>query len=431
MPWLTRPEDAKHGPHFCWYFTSESLAVRAGSDLAGIPVMSVAGGQTPPVAGLFAEITASLTDGEQLETLLGQFLAPIIHLAGAQAGVVRILCDDGEHMRLVGDMGLPAEVRLTELSVDRHCGTCGIAADGDQLVMTRDLHGCASHSPGNHYFGEHCKRMLAVPLRHRGRVLGLYNLFFDTEAELGTDIFSVLRSIGELLGLALHNARLERENLCATVMAERKFLASEVHDSIAQTLVYVNMRLPLLQDAFLKHDDALSLKYFSDVEQAMGSIHANLREILTNFRAGMDPQGLLHALKGMVEDFKGRTGIALECVCEASNLALSMEQEVQVFHIVQEALANIGRHAQARQAWLIFRHGEQQLEILVEDDGRGLVHETAGSGLAGESHFGLGIMRERAERLGGALEMGPRAGGGTRVRLTVPIGVQPALKGRA
>lgn len=390
-------------------------------DTANASSAAVTLGQTPPAAGLFAEITASLTDGEQLETLLGQFLAPIVHLAGAQAGLVRILCDDGEHMQLVGDMGLPAEVRLSELSVDRHCGSCGIAADGDQLVMTRDLHGCASHSPGNHYFGEHCKRMLAVPLRHRGKVLGLYNLFFDTEAELGADILSVLRSIGELLGLALHNARLERENLCATVMAERKFLAGEVHDSIAQTLVYVNMRLPLLQDAFLRHDDALSMKYFSDVEQAMGSIHANLREILTNFRTVMDPQGLLHALKGMVEDFKGRTGIVLECVCETLDLALSMEQEVQVFHIVQEALANVGRHAQARRAWLTFRHDRGRLEILIEDDGRGLACTSAGSSLSGESHFGLGIMRERAERLGGTLEVGPRAGGGTRVQLSVPL----------
>ena len=384
-------------------------------DTAGRPVAASVG-QTLPVAGIFAEITAGLSTGEQLESMLGQFLGPILRLAGAQAGLVRTLSDDGEHMRLVGEVGLPAEVRLAELSVDRHCGTCGIAADSDTLTWATDLHSCARHNKGDDYFGRHCKRMLAVPLRHREQLLGVYNLFFYTDAEPGPDILPVLRSIGELLGLALHNARLERQNLCSTVMNERRFLASEVHDSIAQTLVFVNMRLPLLHDAMLEHDDERSLRYFADVKQAVGSVHANLREIMTNFRAGMDPQGLLHALKGIAEEFTHRTGMALEWVCDVPDLGLSVEQEVQVFHIVQEALANISRHAQARQARLSVRRGDGQLEILIEDDGRGL----ADGAVAGDSHFGLGIMKERAQRLGGTIAIGPRASGGTRVRLSVP-----------
>jgi len=374
------------------------------------------GGQTLPVADIFAEITAGLSTGEELESMLGQFLGPILRLAGAQAGLVRTLSDDGEHLQLVGEVGLPADVRLAELFVDRHCGTCGIAADSDTLTWAADLHSCARHNKGGEYFGQRYKRMLAVPLRHREQLLGVYNLFFDTHAELDPDILPVLRSIGELLGLALHNARLERQNLCATVMNERRFLASEVHDSIAQTLVYVNMRLPLLHDAMLAHDDQRSLRYFSDVKQAVGSVHANLREIMTNFRASMDPQGLLHALKGIADEFTHRTGMALECFCDVPDLGLSVEQEVQVFHIVQEALANISRHAQARQARLTVRRVERQLEILIEDDGRGL----AGGAVAGDSHFGLGIMKERAQRLGGTIAIGPRPTGGTRVCLTVP-----------
>ena len=386
--------------------------------------VTASGGQALPVAGIFAEITAGLSTGEELESMLGQFLGPILRLAGAQAGLVRTLSDDGEHLRLVGEVGLPADVRLAELSVDRHCGTCGIAADSETLTWAADLHSCARHNKGAAYFGQNCKRMLAVPLRHREQLLGVYNLFFDTDAELGPDILPVLRSIGELLGLALHNARLERQNLCSTVMNERKFLASEVHDSIAQTLVFVNMRLPLLHDAMLEHDDQRALRYFSDVKQAVGSVHANLREIMTNFRTGMDPQGLLHALKGIADEFTDRTGIALEFVCGVPDLGLSVEQEVQIFHIVQEALANISRHAQARQARLTVRRGDRQLEVLVEDDGRGL----AGGAVAGDSHFGLGIMKERAQRLGGTIAIGPRASGGTRVCLTVPQQRNPVAR---
>jgi len=377
-------------------------------------------GAARPVANLFAEITAGLTEGRQLEALLGQFLGPIIRLAGAQAGLVRVLSEDGEHMQLVGDIGLPPDVRLTELLVDRHCGTCGIAADRDALTWADDLAACARHHPADAWFGQQGKRMLAVPLRHRERLLGLYNLFFDSGAELGPDILAVLRSIGELLGLALHNARLERQTLCATVMSERKFLASEVHDSIAQTLVYVNMRLPLLHDAMRRHDDRLAFKYFDDVEQAVASIHGDLRDILTNFRTAMDPQGLRHALSGMAQEFTVRSAIPLQVSCEVADLGLSAEQEVQVFHIVQEALANVGRHAGARHAWLTLGHRDGQLEVCVEDDGRGIA-AAASPDQVGEAHFGLGIMCERAERMGGRVEISPRSEGGTRVRLSVPL----------
>lgn len=406
--------------------------MRVAVNPASVPV--AAWGQPPlPVADLFAELTASLTNGRELETLLGEFLVPIIRLAGAQAGLVRTLSDDGEHMRLVGDVGLPPGVRLAELSVDRHCGTCGIAADSEALTWSADLRSCAKHHHDDDYFSLHCRRMLAVPLRHRGQLLGIYNLFFHTELELSADILAVLRSIGEMLGLALHNARLERENLRATVMTERKFLASEVHDSIAQTLVYVNMRLPLLHDAMLQHDDAQSMRYFSDVKRAVGDIHASLREIMVNFRASMDPQGLLPALKGLADGFHHRTGIELAFTCDTPDLGLAVEQEVQIFHIVQEALANVGRHAHARNVCLSIEQRAGQLEVLVEDDGQGLsadLQPASDSVLSSESHFGLTIMKERAQRLGGVLDIEPRAEGGTRVRLRVPQPGAWALEAR-
>lgn len=370
-----------------------------------------------PVADLFAEITAGLAEGRELEALLGQFLVPIVRLAGAQAGLVRALSDDGEHMRLVGEVGLPAGIRLAELSVDRHCGTCGIAADSDLPTWAADLRNCDRHSHAAGYFGGLCKRMLAVPLRHRERLLGIYNLFFDTDAELSADLLAVLRSVGELLGLALHNARLEREHLCATIMSERRLLAGEVHDSIAQTLVYLNMRLPLLREAMHGGDVARADRYLDDVERAATDIQANVRELLTNFRTPMDPQGLLPALRALAVQVQQGGAIELAFVCEVHDLCLSAEQEVQVFHIVQEALANVCRHARARRAWLVLGQQDGQMDVRIEDDGVGLGPEAEGRA----EHFGLGIMRERAQRLGGALEIGPRAGGGTRVRLHLPL----------
>lgn len=165
------------------------------------------------------------------------------------------------------------------------------------------------------------------------------------------------------------------------------------------------------------------MKYFGDVKRAVGEAHASLREILTHFRTRMDPQGLLHALSVIAAGFLDRTGIALEFDSHATDLRLSVEQEVQVFLIVQEALANVAKHSLARQARLSIVQSPHQIEIVVEDDGSGmaamaLVSHQSASG--SQSHFGTKIMQDRAQRLGGSIELGEREGGGTRVRLTLP-----------
>ena len=89
-----------------------------------------------------------------------------------------------------------------------------------------------------------------------------------------------------------------------------------------------------------------------------------------------------------------------------------------MFHIVQEALANVAKHSTARRARCSSSRSAERLEIVIEDDGTGLPPAAAAAGCA--SHFGLEIMRERAQRLGGTLSIERREGGGTRVRLGIP-----------
>ncbi len=374
--------------------------------------------EKPPVGDLFVELSAELAAGDDVEALLQRFLVPVLRLSGAQAGAVRALSEDGTVMRLVGSIGLSAEVLEAERSVDRDCGVCGQAAHGDLLVWSGDLQPCAKRSQDT-FLSRRFKRLLAVPLRHRDQVLGIYNLFFEDEVRTGPDIAAVLRSVGELLGLALHNARLEREHLRAALLQERQMLANDVHDAVAQSLYFMKMRLPLLQDALLQHDEPRALRYHADLRQAVTDAHASLREILTHYRTRMDPKGLLHALQTLQAGHRERTGIELVLDLRATGLKLSVEQELQVFHVVQEALANVAKHSHARRAWVRIEAGEQRLEIVIEDDGEGLHADAAPP--PGAAHFGLEIMQERARRLGGTLSVEPRDEGGTRVRLRLPV----------
>ncbi len=390
---------------------------------------------TPAEGGsIVSGLTAELAAGSDLEPLLERFLVSIVALAGAQAGAVRVLTDDGQYMRLVAQQGLPPDLLSTERLVKRDCGMCGIASGTDVLAWMDDVRSCAQHN-GQIYFGLQCKSVLAISLPHARQVLGVYNLFFETNTYVNPQTETILRLIGQLLGLALHNAKIERERLRVTVLKERQEMLNEVHDAIAQTLAYVKMRLPLLSDAMLAHDDQRSLKYFSDVKTAVGDVHDNLREVMTYFRTRMDPLGLLHALQGIADGFFDRTGVMLEIRNSAQNLNLSDEQEVQVFHIVQEALANIAKHSMARRAVLVIDKTPERLEFLIEDDGLGMAAPsvstivTMANELAPPAHFGLEIMQGRAQRLGGSLEVGMNEGGGTRVRLLLPASPVPGGAG--
>jgi len=377
--------------------------------------------------------TLSHIEGGDLELLLERFLVSIVAMAGANAGAVRVLTDEGDKMRLVGHLGLPDHVVAAERQVARDCGMCGVASGRDMLVWMDDMGSCARHSQQT-YFGVQCQRVLVISLPHGQQILGIYNLFFQEQVALSAQTETMLRLIGQLLGLALHNARVERERLRVTVMKERQDMVNEVHDVIAQTLAYVKMRLPLLNAAMLAHDDLHSVRYFEDVKKAVGEVHHNLREVMTFFRARMDPLGLLNALNGIASGFFDRTGIRLEIRNSVRNLGLSDEQEMQVFHIVQEALANTAKHSMARAALVTIDKSRHGLEIAVEDDGLGMAVPsvstivTMAKEMTANSHFGLEIMKSRAQRLGGTVEVSTNEGGGTRVHLSIPSSVLPAFK---
>ncbi len=364
--------------------------------------------------GLPSSTSHGIESPEPLEALLERFLRSIVALAGAQAGAVRVLTDDGQHLRLLAHLGLPEQVLQAERVVARDCGTCGLATGADTLAWVEDVRTCAKHGSET-YFGAQCQRMLAISLTHGAEILGVYNLFFERQTELPPSSESILRLIGQLLGQALHNARIERERLRVTVLRERQEMVNEVHDALAQTLAYVKMRLPLLHEAMLAHDDTQSAKYLNDVRKAVTEVHHNLREVMAYFRTRMDPLGLLHALRAVEDGFYERTGIALKVHNRAQNLHLNDEQEVQVFHIIQEALANVSKHARANRVELTLQRTAAGLEVLIEDDGRGMVTPDADA-----THYGLDIMQGRAHRLGGRIEVGPHPRGGTRVRLVLP-----------
>ena len=373
-----------------------------------------------PAASLLGEIASGLSAGSDLPELLQRFLKPVVRLAGAQGGALRLLSENDARLRLVSQDGPTPERCAAGRLVDRHCGHCGQAVDGARVVWAADPRVCHDGAVQSDGDGKDLtsRSMLSVPLQHRGHVVGVYNLFYARPKPPSAAVQVLLKSVGELLGLALPNATLEAEHLRATLQRERQLLAAEVHDSVAQSLSFVKMRLPLLHDAMRARDDAGAQRYYEDLRSAVSQAHSGLRGLLTDLRSPMDPQGLAHALDASVDAFRRDGNTELNFINDWPGLRLGAEQELQVFHIVQEALNNIQRHARARHASLhIAKPRRGALKIVIEDDGAGLAAAPLGSG----AHYGLEIMGERARHIGGSLRVGAREGGGTRVQLQFPL----------
>lgn len=366
---------------------------------------------------VLSEVTATLASEYDLEALFNRFLEMMVRLSGASAGVVRVMTSDGHHLRLAASLGLPPELVEKERLVDINCGICGAALRNDEIRQTRDLKPCFERTR-QPYFGE-CSSMVVVPLEHNGRLLGAYNLYMTEERPIPEEVSLLFRTISEQLAMAVENTRLMRENLRMTLMSERQMMANEVHDSLAQTMAYMKMRIELLREALLQYESGKALKYSGDIQQALDEAYASLRELLTQFRNRMDPLGLEHALKELASGYFDRTGIRLEFENRIPDLDLTVDQEVQVFHILQEALSNVARHSGAKQATLTLDADDGQYAFTVEDDGRGVFVMGAQPDL--RHHFGISIMSERAQRLHGNIEIANRPQGGARLRLLVPM----------
>jgi len=371
---------------------------------------------------VLSEATSSLPGDAGAEEWLGRFLATMVRLAGAAAGAVRVVTGDGRHLKLVASVGLPQEAVAREKLMPVDCGACGLAVK-DAAVRQATAGVACSATTAVAWFGGFAS-MVVVPIAHQGRVLGAYNLFLREERALPDDAALLYRSIGEHLGVALENARLARENLRMTVMNERQMMAAEIHDSLAQTLAYMKMRMALLVDALRAPEDGKAMKYATDLQDALGEAYADLRELLAQFRSRMDPLGLAHALAGIAAGFEDRTGVALAFENRLADLNLGVDEEAHVFHILQEALTNVGRHSGATRARLVLEERGGEYAFTVEDDGVGFFTMGQPADGQGEArlrhHLGVNIMRERAQRLAGRIEISNLPRRGARVRLLLP-----------
>jgi signal transduction histidine kinase len=251
-----------------------------------------------------------------------------------------------------------------------------------------------------------------LPIAVKGTVIGVLDVQSDRlDAFDETDV-SVLESLAHQIAAAIENSRLYRQSQQAAVFEERQRIARELHDAVTQTLFSASLIAQALP-AVWQRDREEGEKLLGDLRQLARGALAEMRTLLLELRpAALAESKLEDLIRQLAEAASGREGLPIEVTCDGSGF-LPPDVHVAFYRIAQEALNNVAKHARASQASVELQLDPDEGAVLdIRDDGRGFTLDDVRAG-----ELGLGIMRERAEAIGGDLVIDSQPGRGTQVTL--------------
>jgi two-component system nitrate/nitrite sensor histidine kinase NarX len=260
--------------------------------------------------------------------------------------------------------------------------------------------------------------IFSTPIRDKRQYYGILMVELQSGQTLEDWQARLVETVASHIGLSLSVAQQGIQNRKMSLMEERSVIARELHDSIAQSLSYLKIQVARLEKALSddrQKEDVLEIS--SVLRSALNGAYRQLRELLTTFRLRVSDADLGKLISQTVEEFANRCGIPIQFINTLGNCQFTANAEIHVIQIIREALSNVIRHANATKANVSMDCDHQGLvTITIEDNGIGMDDE--GDMM---QHYGLPIMKERAEHLGGELHINESSTGGTQIHLSFTI----------
>jgi signal transduction histidine kinase len=357
-------------------------------------------------------------------------------LALLDAGTVLIVIEERGELRIAASSG-EGTVRVRIVPVQGSAlGALHLAGEPVSLERPR-----GQEAAWLHELGLEARSALVEPLSMQGQGDGLVIALRSDGSFRGADrkaLSAFASSVAQRLA-AERSVEIERLRYGMEARErERTRWAREIHDESVQGIGALRMKLANARD--LRDEQAMAETVDAVLEGLDREIDG-LRHLITELRpAALDDLGLQAALQALARRAQAMDGLDVQIDIDLSGeqrLAgdgaqrLDPELESTIYRVVQEALTNVGRHAQATRVVVSISEREGVVRASVTDDGRGISSESQlgprGDGL--EGGFGTSGMRERAELVGGELELAPAPQRGTVVRLTVPLAGRPVRSG--
>jgi two-component system NarL family sensor kinase len=263
----------------------------------------------------------------------------------------------------------------------------------------------------------------SIPLTFGNRRLGIMNVATAAWRKLTRRELDLLSTIASQVSVAIERARLAEASVGAARTEERARLARDLHDTLTQGLTAIGLHIEAAMTTMEPHDAARG-----ELDRALSVTRANLaqaRRSLHELRgSALGGRPLAEALAALCRQVTADSGVRVRFDSTPVR-TLSQEIEEALFRIAGEALANVRRHAQARDVRVSLTSARNRVRLTIADDGRGFSVRRVRSG------FGIDGMRERARLLGGTLAVRSNLGRGTTIDVAVPVsGPRPAKSGQ-
>jgi two-component system, NarL family, sensor kinase len=365
-------------------------------------------------------IAEALNRSINIEDSLQVTLARVAELLELRTGWVWLLREDNGKPYLAASQNLPPALAQNPRRMEGWCYCLDTFRCGDMegaaninVVTCSRLKNLVDGTDGLRYHA-------SVPLYARRQKLGVLNVASLEWQGLSAEKLRLLHTIGDMLSIAIERARLFEQSVQLGVAEERNRLAREIHDTLAQGMTAVGLQIESA-DALLEADadvERIRIALARAIALNRENLEEARRSVLDLRSATLNGRSLAQAVNTLASDWPDTPRLLV--IVTGANQPLSQRIEVGLYRIIQEALANIMHHAQAKRARIRLTITPISVRCTISDDGIGFdpAHVPAG-------HYGLIGINERARLLGGKLYIASSPERGTRLTIKIPLKAKP------
>jgi PAS domain S-box-containing protein len=272
---------------------------------------------------------------------------------------------------------------------------------------------------------EGVEQVINVPLFAKGRLVGAFNLGTRQARPVTPEEMSLLSSIGRQIAVAVENARLYDQAEQSAAIAERHRLSRELHDSVTQSLYSVTMYAEAAARLLVAGDTVTATDHLRELRNTAQEALREMRLLIFELRPlALEKIGLAAALQARLDSVEMRGGMQtkLHVDGEQDRQTLPSVVEEELYHIAQESLNNVLKHAGAQHVWVDLCFSPAETSLAIRDNGIGFTPSAVNNG-----GLGLASLKERAEKIGAILEIKSTPGTGTEIRVAVPASLTRGL----
>jgi signal transduction histidine kinase len=361
------------------------------------------------------KITTTVSQSLDLNQILNTALEEVLQLdmfGGAAKGMLFRLDEEVGELLLISNRGAPKDHPCLTRPVELGECLCGFAAQQRKVVISEDCFSDTRH--GRHWPTMPKHKDICLPLKLRERVLGVMNVRLPATHEIVDHDVKLLTSVADQIGVAIENARLFGEQneqhkqlrklstrLAEAEETERKRLAQELHDQVGQKLTALGINLNILRTELSEEGSSNLQTCLAESQDLVAQMAKIIRGVMADLRPPMlDDLGLQETLYWFGDLFASRTGISVSVESNRGGINLPYQVEIALYRITQEALTNVVKHARATEVVLFLESDDKCVRLIISDNGVGCSLEPLADSL-GDQRWGLLIMAERAEAVGG------------------------------